>query len=74
MGKEVFLRNTFTVTLSPKYHVLVVIGYSGSEYPAYKDFINVGDIHSCEPWLYSECLQENIKVRANAWRAKSDKK
>jgi hypothetical protein len=31
MGKEVFLRNTFTVTLSPKYHVLVVSGYSGSK-------------------------------------------
>ena len=68
------LHDSITVTLSPKYHVLVVSGYSGSEYPAYKDFINVGDIHSCEPWLYSECLQENIKVRANAWRAKSDKK
>ena len=59
------LHDSITVTLSPKYHVLVVSGYSGSEYPAYKDFINVGDIH---------CLQENIKVRANAWRAKSDKK
>ena len=70
----VTLHDSITVTLSPKYHVLVVSGYSGSEYPAYKDFINVGDIHSCEPWLYSECLQENIKVRANAWRAKSDKK
>ena len=50
------------------HHVLVVSGYSGSEYPAYKDFINVGDIHSCEPWLYSECLAKNIKVRAKEWR------
>ena len=62
------LHDTITVTLSPEYHVLVVSGYSGSEYPAYKDFINVGDIHSCEPWLYSECLQRNIKVRAKEWR------
>lgn len=64
------LHDTITVTLSPKYHVLVVSGYSGSEYPAYKDFINVGDIHSCEPWLYSECLAKNIKVRSQEWRKK----
>ena len=62
------LHDTITVTLSPEYHVLVVSGYSGSEYPAYKDFLNVGDIHSCEPWLYSECLAKNIAVRAKAWR------
>ena len=62
------LHDTITVTLSPEHHVLVVSGYSGSEYAAYKDFINVGDIHSCEPWLYSECLAKNIKVRTNEWR------
>jgi len=62
------LHDTITVTLSPEHHVLVVSGYSGSEYAAYKDFINVGDIHSCEPWLYSECLAKNIKVRAKEWR------
>ena len=62
------LHDSITVTLSPEHHVLVVSGYSGSEYPAYKDFINVGDIHSCEPWLYSECLQKNIKVRGREWR------
>ncbi len=62
------LHDSITVTLSPKQHVLVVSGYSGKEYPAYKDFINVGDIHSCEPWLYSECLQRNIGVRAREWR------
>ena len=64
------LHDTITVTLSPEYHVLVVTGYSGSEYPAYKDFLNVGDIHICEPWLYSECLAKNIAVRTNAWRKK----
>ena len=62
------LRDSITVTLSPEYHVLVVDGYEGKEYPPYADFINVGDIHSCEPWLYSECLQENMAVRAQAWR------
>ena len=63
------LHDSITVTLSPEYHVLVVDGYEGKEYPAYADFINVGDIHSCEPWLYSECLQENMALRARAWRA-----
>ena len=62
--------DTITVTFSPAFHVLVVSGYSGSEYPAYKDFINVGDIHSCEPRLYSECIANNIKVRAQEWRKK----
>ena len=62
------LHDSITVTVAPSHHVLVVSGYSGSEYPAYKDFLNVGDIHSCEPWLYSECLAENINVRAREWR------
>ena len=62
------LHDSITVTLSPEQHVLVVDGYDGSEYPAFADFINVGDIHSCEPWLYSECLQENMALRANKWR------
>ena len=62
------LHDTITVTLSPEYHAVVVTGYDGSEYKPYKGFINVGDIHSCEPWLYSECIQENIAVRTAAWR------
>ena len=66
------LHDTITVTLSPEYHVLVVDGYEGAEYRPYGDFINVGDIHSCEPWLYSECLQENIAVRARAWKQRRD--
>lgn len=61
------LHDTITVTLSPEYHVLVVEGYPGTEYRPYQDFINVGDIHSCEPWLYKECLEDNFGVRANAW-------
>ena len=62
------LHDSITVTLSPEYHVLVVDGYEGSEYKPYGDFINVGDIHSCEPWLYSECIRENVAERARAWR------
>ena len=62
------LHDTITVTVAPSHHVLVVSGYSGSEYAPYKGFLNVGDIHSCEPWLYSECLAKNIKVRAKEWR------
>ena len=63
------LHDTITVSVSPERHVLVVSGYSGSEYPPYEDFINVGDIHSCEPWLYSECLKENIGKRVKAWKS-----
>ena len=62
------LHDTITVTLSPEYHALVVTGYDGSEYQPYKDLINVGDIHSCEPWLYSDCIRENIGVRAGEWQ------
>ena len=62
------LHDTITVTVAPSHHVLVVSGYSASEYAPYKGFLNVGDIHSCEPWLYSECLAKNIKVRAKEWR------
>ena len=60
--------DTVTVSLSPTHHVLVVSGYSGSEYKPFRNFINVGDTHSCEPWLYKECLQRNFHVRAQAWR------
>ena len=62
------LKDTITITVSPEYHVLVATNYSASEYSPFRGFLNVGDIHSCEPWLYSECLQENIKVRTKEWR------
>ncbi len=62
------LHDNITVTVSPEYHVLVVSGYSGSEYAPYKGFINVGDIHRCEPWLYKECIAKNIKARTKEWR------
>ena len=63
------LHDSITVTLSPEYHVLVVEGYDGAEYPPFAGFINVGDIHSCEPWLYSECLQDNMALRARMWKS-----
>ena len=62
------LHDTITVTLSPEYHVVVVSGYDGSEYPPFGNFINVGDIHSCEPWLYSESIAENMALRTKVWR------
>ncbi len=62
------LHDSITVRLSPKYHVLVVEGYSGSEYRPYRNLINVGDIHGCEPWLYSDCLRHNFNVRTQQWR------
>ena len=65
------LKDTITITVSPEHHVLVATNYSASEYPPFRGFLNVGDIHSCEPWLYSECLQKNIGVRAKEWRKKS---
>ena len=64
------LHDTITITVSPEYHVLMATNYSASEYPPFRGFLNVGDIHSCEPWLYSECLAKNIAVRAREWKKK----
>ncbi len=61
------LHDTITVTVSPEHHVLVVEGYSGSEYQPILGFLNVGDFHSAEPWLYQECLRENIQARVAAY-------
>ena len=62
------LNDSITVTVSPEHHVLVLTGYSGSEYRPILNFINVGDVHGCEPWLYSECLRWNIALRISAWK------
>lgn len=62
------LHDSITITLSPESQVLVATGYDAKEYVPYRGFINVGDIHSCEPWLYSECLKKNIAVRTREWR------
>ena len=63
------LHDTVTVTLNPEHHVLVVTGYSASEYkPILKGLLNTGDIHGAEPWLYQDCLKENINLRIRNWR------
>lgn len=61
------LHDTITVTVSPEHHVLVLKGYSGSEYAPILGFLNVGDFHGCEPWLYQECLRKNIRQRIKAY-------
>ena len=61
------LHDTITVSVSPEHHVLVVKGYSGSEYQPILGILNVGDFHSAEPWLYQECLRENIRARVEAY-------
>lgn len=64
-----YMPGGITVTVSPERHVLVVEGYEGDEYQPIRGFLNVGDIHSCEPWLYKDYLRENIKKRIAAHRA-----
>ena len=64
------LHDTITVTLAEREHVLVVSGYNGDEYPPYGNFINIGDIHSCEPWLYSECIRQNIRKRIQNFKTR----
>ena len=65
------LNDTITVTLSPEYKVLVVEGYDGSQLPNILDILNTGDYHGAEPWLYSECLRENIHRRINSFKQTS---
>ncbi len=65
------LNDTITVTLSLQYNVLVVEGFDGSSLPNILDILNVGDYHGVEPWLYSECLRENLKIRTNSFRNKN---
>ena len=55
------------MTVSPAHHVLVLDGYSGDEYEPIRGFLNVGDFHGCEPWLYQDCLRRNIKDRIEAY-------
>ena len=57
------LSDTITVSVDTDRHVLIVKGYSGDEYAPIRGFLNVGDFHGAEPWLYEECLRENIRTR-----------
>ena len=61
------LHDTISVSMSPMYNVLVLDGYDGKEYAPIRGFLNVGDFHGCEPWLYRECLRENIRERIDAY-------
>lgn len=67
------LQDTITITVDQKAHVLIAKGYAATEYKAFRNFINVGDIHSCEPWLYKECLRKNIKDRVKVWMSERKK-
>lgn len=68
------LQDSITVSVSSEHNVLVVKGYDGKEYPPVFDFINVGDLHSAEPWLYKECLSENVNRRISRWHSANDRK
>jgi hypothetical protein len=61
------LADSITVTMSPQHNVLVATGYAATEYPNILNILNVGDIHGCEPWLYSECLRQNMALRVRRW-------
>ncbi|HIR37526.1 MAG TPA: DUF3089 domain-containing protein [Candidatus Limisoma gallistercoris] len=61
------LSDTITVSVDTDRHVLIVKGYSGDEYAPIRGFLNVGDFHGAEPWLYEECLRENIRTRIAAY-------
>lgn len=62
------LHDTITVTVSPEHKVLVLEGFDGSYLTNILDIINVGDYHSIEPWVYSECLHKNIRQRIEAFQ------
>lgn len=64
------LQDTITVTLNTEHKVLVLDGFDGSYLKNILNIINVGDYHSIEPWVYSECLRKNFKQRINAYKKK----
>lgn len=66
------LNDTVTVTLSAEHNVLVLEGFDGSYLPNILDILNVGDYHGAEPWIYSECLRENIRRRIRAFKSSTE--
>ena len=68
------LNDTITVTLNTEYKVLVLDGFDGSYLPNILDILNVGDYHSIEPWVYSECLRKNIRQRILSYKQKVNEK
>lgn len=65
------LDDNITVTLAPAEKVLVVEGYDGSELPDILGILNNGDYHGAEPWLYSDCLHSNFRLRITSFRCPS---
>ena len=63
------LHDTIKVSVDTDNHVLLLDGYSGSEYAPIRGFLNVGDFHSAEPWLYSDHIGANIKQRVESFRS-----
>lgn len=63
------LGDTVSVTLDEEYNVLVLKGFDGCYLPNILDILNVGDYHGIEPWVYSECLRENFRLRIETYRA-----
>lgn len=63
------LNDTVTVTLNPDNKVLVVEGYDASRYKPILGFINTGDLHSADPWLYKDQLRDNVKDRISHWKS-----
>ena len=62
------LNDTITVTLDTEHNVLVLDGFDGSYLPNILDILNVGDYHGIEPWVYSECLRRNFKLRIESFK------
>jgi hypothetical protein len=62
------LADTITIHVDTEHKVLVADNYAATEYPPILGILNVGDIHGSEPWLYSECLRENVALRIRNWR------
>lgn len=67
-GTPAVLDDTVTVTLDTAHNVLVLSGFDGSYLPNILGILNTGDYHGIEPWVYSECLRENIKERIRAFK------
>ena len=62
------LSDSITVTLDPTTNVLIVNGYDGNEYKPILDFINTGDLHGADPYLYQESLRKNVKTRLRSFQ------
>lgn len=66
------LDDSITVTLDPDKKVLVVKGYDSSNLKPVLGMINIGDLHSADPWLYQEMLKKNVKTRIESFKCKNN--